>query len=82
DRRHDDRRACGTLDCCDVRHSGRLPAQAVDAFDVGRSMALVSQDWSMISPKLSLAGTEVPRIGLGTNRLTNRRLRSKRGEQR
>jgi len=25
----------------------------------------------MISPKLSLAGTEVPRIGLGTNRLTN-----------
>jgi hypothetical protein len=36
----------------------------------------------MISPKLSLAGTEVPRIGLGTNRLTNRRLRSKRGEQR
>ena len=25
----------------------------------------------MVSPKLSLAGTEVPRIGLGTNRLTN-----------
>jgi pyridoxine 4-dehydrogenase len=25
----------------------------------------------MVSPKLSLAGTEVPRIGLGTNRLTS-----------
>jgi pyridoxine 4-dehydrogenase len=32
---------------------------------------LISQDGSMLAPTLQLGDTEVPRIGLGTNRLTN-----------
>jgi len=46
-------------------------AHAVHALAVGTAHALVSQDGAMVSSQLSLAGTEVPRIGLGTNRLTN-----------
>jgi aryl-alcohol dehydrogenase-like predicted oxidoreductase len=38
---------------------------------MGQATAFVSQDRAMVQPRLSLAGTEVPRIGLGTNRLTN-----------
>jgi pyridoxine 4-dehydrogenase len=48
-----------------------MSAQELDPLGGRRATQLINQDGAMLSPTLQLGDTEVRRIGLGTNRLTN-----------